>query len=150
MPKARKFTSDEIEQIRQMAAVRLPVHQMAANLGMSHDTFERMLKKDSAARASIDKGRDTASRAFRGRLFQVAMGQEEKRDKFGLIVKPGIAPDVQAMKFWAETQEGFKRAEKLEISGPDGKPVEIVSLTPEQKLEVAKKLQEKLKLTDDE
>jgi len=159
MAKPRQFTPEEIKAIAGMAAVRLPTDQIATIMGMSKETFERRVKKDSALRDAIEKGRANASGTIRNTLYRMATTDREIVEETTIGVGPKarkvvkkkkVGPDVNALRFWCETQEGFKRTEKLELSGPGGKPVEVSKISPEERKEILKKYNEKLALTEDE
>lgn len=105
----RRFTPEEIERLKGYSAIRLPIHQIAALFKVSLTWFEEIVKKDAAARNAISEGRASASHNFRVRLYQKAVTEG----------------DVQAMKFWAVTQEGFRTTESIELSGPNQQPIEI-------------------------
>lgn len=145
MPKQTKFTEEQIRQIKQMAQVKLPTIQMASILGMSHDTFERRMKKDPAARASLEKARDAGSLKLRATLYNMAMGTPADP----LQGRLAVPPDFQAAKFWAQTQEGFKTADRLEVTGADGKPVQTEDVTPEERKAKVASLAAKLKIIED-
>lgn len=89
--KRRELTEKEINQIEAYSAVRLPMEDMAALLGISESYLEDMIKRNDAARHSLNVGRAKAKAKFRQRLYQLAMDG-----------------DIQAMKFWAVTQDGFR------------------------------------------
>lgn len=129
MKHKRKLTPEELSILEQLSILRMPMDQMATTLGMSEDTLERMCKTYDAVRAAIYGGRAKASRQARQTLFQMAMGHEAKYDAKGKLLRPAKPPRFSALKFWCQTQEGFKITEKLEHSGPDGSAIEIAEKT---------------------
>ena len=137
MKHKRTLTPEQIKAVEGMAKVRLPVEMMATILEMDKRTFERMTKTNAALRAAIDKGRSNGSGKIRNTLFAMA-------------TKDGGKDQFNALKFWCQTQEGFKTADRIEISGPEGRPIEVRELTKEQRLATLKELNRKLKLTEDE
>jgi len=127
MKSRRVLTPEELKVLREMSGVRLPFDMMATLLGMSHDTLNRLYKQSIAVRASIDEGRASASNTVRKTLFITAVGRQPRTivdpETGERRTDPGQSPDVQAMRFWCETQEGFKRAEALELTGAGGGPI---------------------------
>jgi hypothetical protein len=142
----REFTETEIKQLRVFAGIRLPNEHMAAALGMSQDTFERALKKNDTARAAVLEGRASASKNIRGTLYSLALGVKNTGKKGGYKIKP----DYNALKFWCQTQEGFKSADRLELTGANGGPIETTQETQEERLKRIAELNKKLELTEDE
>lgn len=159
----KKLDDKDIKQIEYLSGIRVPMEHIAGAIGVSKDTLERMVKKNDAVRAAIDTGRSKATTKVRGTLYSEATGSRPvvkmipilnddgtvKRDKRGQIqyeeevISQGKPPDIQALKFWCETQEGFKRTEVVEMVGRDGGPVKIQNLSDEEleaELEAARKL----------
>lgn len=97
----RVLSTDELKLFEKYAAIRLPLEQVAALFDMSIDTLKRIMQKQDAARASWDQGRAKASSTARSTLWQKAFDQK----------------NFQAMKFWCQTQEGFKTTDVVEIKG---------------------------------
>jgi hypothetical protein len=110
-------TEKQISQVEAWSAVRVPMEHMASLLGISKDTLERAIKKNDALRAALDIGRAKASANVRTTLYNM-----------GVIDK-----DFQALRFWCQTQEGFKITERQELTGADGAPIATTQLTPEQR-----------------
>lgn len=134
------LTQKELDQISGMAAVRLPMEMIATLMGFgSKDTLEKRVKKDPALRSAIDRGRANASGKVRNHLYAM---------QFDETLPPQIR--FQAGKFWAQTQEGFKTADRLELTGADGAPIEVTKLTSEERMAAIKALDKKLALTEDE
>ena len=104
-----------------MSAVRMPVDMIATIVGMSRDTFERMMKTNAALRAAVDRGRANASGKIRTLAYQMCFDKE--------IPAP---TRHQALKWWTATQEGFKTAQRLELTDLDGEPISLTNLTDEQ------------------
>lgn len=94
-----------------MSGIRLPLDTMAHILGISHDTLQIAYKKNDAVRSCIDEGRASAKTKVHQTLYSMAVGDDKR----------GRAPNLNAMKFWCSTQEGFKTTQVHEISGIDTK-----------------------------
>lgn len=120
----RKLTADELKMLEGWSMVRLPMEDMAVLLGMSKDWLEHLYKKDAAVQSAIDGGRSNARGRVRKTLFSMAMGQKAQFNAKGELVDPAKTPDFQALKFWCQTQEGFKTADKLELVGKDDSKLE--------------------------
>lgn len=133
----RKLSDDDLKAIEGMAKVRLPTDMMATILGIGKTTFERWTKTNAALSNAIAKGRANGSGKVRNTLFSMATNERHK-DQF------------QALKWWTATQEGFKTADRIEITGPEGKPIEVRQMSAEERIAALKELNRKLKLTDDE
>lgn len=89
--KRRELTDKEITLLEGYAAIRLPLHRIAALFNVSSDYLDDMIKRNESARHALELGRSKSEAKFRQTLYQKA-----------------IDGDVQAMKFWAYTQlEGF-------------------------------------------
>lgn len=108
-PKNEKWrpTPEQLKVIKESAAIRLPIVQIATLLGISHDTLQRACVYDDATRASMEMGRTKASRKIRKTLFNMAT-----KDK-----------NFQALRFWCITQEGFRETNHIEHTGADGGPI---------------------------
>lgn len=113
----RKLTEEQIESCRRMAALRMPHEYMASILGIPRDTFEKMIKSIKPLRKAILEGRASAHQNVRITLYQKAMGKPAVKDLNGNVIEPEIPGDFQALRFWSETQEGFKKTERIEIPG---------------------------------
>lgn len=103
----RQFTEADLKQIRTMAGLGMPARQMAAILNMSHDWFMHLVKKDDTARQNIEEGRAISSINVRKSAYEMAQ------------------TDPVMMKFWLKTREGFRETDRLEVTGADGKPLEL-------------------------
>lgn len=107
--KRREFTEKEIGQLEAFGVIKLPTEHIASIFGIDHETFQRMLQKNSKARDLLLEGRAKGSSKFRDTLYQKAVFEK----------------DVQAMKFWGATQEGMVIQQSMTLSGPDGQPIQI-------------------------
>lgn len=120
--KRRKFTPEECELMKKLSGIRVPRHQMCQffknKKGQPYTDagFEEAITYCSAARNAIIEGRSKASTKVRNTLFQLATGEEV----VGPDGKPtGMFrrdPDMSALRFWCETQEGFKRADAAALA----------------------------------
>lgn len=106
---------------------------MASLFGISDTWLMHLARKDDAVRLALEQGRAKGSANFRGRLYEKAM-----------------TGDVQAMKFWAVTQEGFVPTERIQLTGENGEPIKTMSMTSEQRIEKIRTLVKQLADTEDE
>lgn len=128
MKHKRKLTPEELDLIEGCSALNMPYDQMAVLLKTSASTFDRMIKTYPALREALARGRTRGSRHARTTLYTMATGSPEQklRDKeTGEVTKiiPAKEPDFQALKFWCQTQEGFRSADRLELTGANGAPL---------------------------
>lgn len=142
--KARRLTPEEIDQLRVFSGIRLPMEHIAGIFGMSKDYLEKIIKKDNAAQTAISEGRGSASKNVRGTLYTRAIGVKNKDGSWK------IDPDMTAMKFWCSTQEGFKSADRIELTGPGGGAILTATLSDEEREAEIKRLMAFRQLTDDE
>lgn len=148
--KKTKFNDDQIKMIEHLSGIRLPMEHLATILGISKDTLEKMIKTDDKVRSAILGGRAKASSNVRKTCYQMAIGRRAERDPITGEMIPAQAPDFQALKWWTATQEGFKQADRLEITGADGKPIEMAQMSSEERIAAIANLNKKLKFSDDE
>lgn len=157
------FTEDDLKKISGMAAVRLPHEHIARIMGMDHDAFERRIKKSAALRAALLDGRANASGTYRTTAYRLATERRKvevvtqktylRKGKEVTVKSTKVhweEPDASMVQFWGKTQEGFVSTEKVELSGPDGKAIEVKKVDPEKRKEILEKLNKSLKLTEDE
>jgi len=153
----KTLTPEQIKMVEGMAAMRMPSDKIAVILGVSKDTFERMMKRDPELGAAVERGRARGTQKVYSTAFQVATGYTrtyeidwynpktarwEKRTK-----TEDVPPDVNMLRFWLKTQEGWRETDRLEITGAGGGAIKIEELTPaarREKIEHYLKLREKL------
>lgn len=130
-PKRRMLNEAELEQLASLSAIRVPQYQMATFFKnakgepMSPESFADLLSYDVAARQAIIDGRAKASTKVRNTLFQLANGEEHMDEKGRPTGKYIREPKLEALKFWCQTQEDFKIAERHEHTGKDGAPLQV-------------------------
>ncbi len=149
MPKKerRKLTEPELKQLEMMSGLGLNLEKCAILLGMHEDTLLRMLKKDPAVRAVIAQGKAKASLMPRKAGYDIACGYTEVLLDGTKVKHP---PDPVMLKFWLSTREGFKMADRLELSGPNGGPIEQTQISKEDLKARVLALRKINDLTDDE
>jgi hypothetical protein len=139
MPRIKKRVLDEkeLKQLEGMAAIRLPLDQIATLLGFgSERALSLYLARDTAARLRMNEGRGKAAANFRQTAYALAMKSGPQQ--------------MRAVEFWGRTQEGFKTTDAIELSGPSGGAIETKDMSKEEVQEAAMAMARKLCLVEDE
>lgn len=141
----RVLTDKELAQVEGWSAIRLPVENMGDLLGMSKSGLEQLIARDDKVRKAIEEGRSKAKSKVHMTLFRMATEEKDvvevtteqvptgKFDRDGREIiatrtktkKTRLQPDGASLRFWLQTREGFKITDKIEHTGPDGKPIRI-------------------------
>lgn len=123
-----KLTPEQLKEIQRMGQIGLPVRSIAVVVGIPHATFERMIAEKGEAHEALEKGRVAAQ----GKIYQTL---------FSKIVDDRC---TTSMIFWMKTREHFQEVNRLEVSGPDGKPMKIVSELSDAQIDAETKRLESL------
>jgi hypothetical protein len=107
-PVPMEFTKEQVAQIEALASV-LTQAQIGDYLGISERTLRDRISKDEAISAAYARGRARAIAGVGKNLLQQANDG-----------------NVNAIKFYLETQAGWKVTQVQEHAGRDGAPLEIV------------------------
>lgn len=145
----RKLTEKEIHQLEGWSAIRIPFEHMAALLDMGTTDLREAINKNDTIRRAIDQGRAKAKTMVHRTLYERAVGRKAYKNEEGVIV-PEIPVDFQALRFWCQTQEQMRTTEKLELSGPEGGPIENTQVSKEELKARLLALRAANDLTDDE
>lgn len=94
-----------------MAGLGMPYEQMAAIFGVSLSTFELALKKDNTLVQGLMRGRAKASAIVRESAFNLAK-----------------AGEPSMVRYWLNCREKWQESSKLEVTGADGAPLQVVVL----------------------
>lgn len=124
------LTADQIALIAKLAGQGLNVAQIAHIVGVSKKTLERRMKDTPHASDALEKGRAQAARRVTQTAYRLA-----------------VSGKVPAMTmFWLKCRERWSEVSKLELSGPEGKPIETraTALSDEELNARIKKLSAKL------
>ena len=131
----RQLTDQEIKLLEKYCALRLPMSVICNLLEMGETPILDQVKKRDEVRRAFYGGRAKATTEVHRTLFEMAT-----KDK-----------NFQALKFWCMTrEEGFKLKSTLELSGPDGKPIESRELTKDELKARVMQLRHQNDLTSDE
>ena len=133
-PDETRLTPEQLGQVESMAGLGLSKPKMASILGISAGTFDRLYRHDAAVRDAAAKGEAVASNNVLGSLYE----------------KCTVDKDTAAIKFWCMTREGMSTKNRLEVTGPEGGPIQMAELTPSEKKKSLKKILKILELTDDD
>jgi hypothetical protein len=80
-------------------------------MGISRDTFDKYYRAEWAS------GKETVDVAVAGKLLSAATSSTH------------TGATVEAAKFWAKTQMGWKEPSVLELQGKDGGPVQVEEIS---------------------
>ena len=145
----RQLTEKEINQLEAWSAIRLPMESIAALLDMALTELREASHKNDAVRRALEGGRAKAKGKVHRTLYDRAVGRPQYTDENGKVHEE-IPVDFQALRFWCQTQEGFKTADKLELTGADGGPIENKQVTKEELIARVAALRIANDLTEDE
>lgn len=98
-------------QIEALAAT-LNLQQIADFFGIARSTLAKMLDEDPELRARYDKGRAIAI-----------------NDIASALITKARKGDTASQIFYLKTQAGWRETNKVEVSGPDGGPVQAIDVT---------------------
>lgn len=107
-----ELTEDQMRQLETMAGYGLTVDKMAAILGFSKKTLERIMADNPAVSDAIEKGRSTAESAITKTAYEMA--------------KSGKVPAMTM--FWLKCRARWREVHSVELSGPDGGPLRLEEL----------------------
>lgn len=105
-------TDDERETVKLMVAAGIPVKRIAKVKGMSDNTLRKHFARE------IETGHDEVTTRIADSL-----------------VRKAESGDTTAMIFYLKTQGGWKEAQKVEHSGPDGAPIQTQTTIDPGKLD---------------
>lgn len=98
-------------QLEALASV-LTTAQIADHFGMARSTLAKLMAEDPALRARFDMGRAKAIEEVGNKLLEKC----RKGDTASII-------------FFLKTQAGWRETSKLEVSGPEGGPVQTLDVS---------------------
>ena len=132
-----EFGEKELKQLRIMSEHGVRQESMAAILGVSRSTLQRMIKHREAVREAVEYGGARGEVKVAKTAFELAESGEH----------PWFT------KFWLQTKAGWKDdTQRIEITGKGGGPIQIENMTPEERaarINDLMKLREKLGLSKD-
>ena len=108
---AKTLTYDQEVQLEALASM-LSVPQIADHFGMSRSLLFKIMAEDPDIRSRYDMGRAKAVEAVAGKLLEKARGG-----------------DLAAMIFYLKTQAGWREVNRMEVSGPEGGPVQTLDVS---------------------
>lgn len=141
MSKRIRLTPEQIKMLEGMAAIRIPMEQMAMILGISKDGLEKYAKRNKETKAALEKGRAAGSQKVYQTAFQLATGyvRTYEAEWFNPNTKrwetrtarESVPPDPKMLQFWLKTQEKWREVDRLELTGPDGSPMSVTEIPRE-------------------
>lgn len=112
-----KFTDEQMRQAETMAGLGMSVEKIAAVLNIPKRTFERMIADDAEISGGLEKARATAEGQITKTAYELA--------------RSGKVPAMTM--FWLKCRARWREVHVTEISGPEGKPIEISDKSEERK-----------------
>jgi len=110
----KTLDDDQMRQLETLAAA-LSIEQISEYFGMSKVTFYKIMERDQDVNERYKRGKAKAIAGVAGNLINQARNG-----------------NVAAAIFYLKTQAGWKETVTQEISGPDGKPIQVsrIELVP--------------------
>lgn len=109
-------TEKELKSVEYLASLGHTELQLATALGISESTLQMTFKKCVALSQAVSRGRAKAHQEMGKRAWEMALSD------------PGM------MKFWLSCKMGWtKAAQKVELTGANGGPIETSQETEEEK-----------------
>jgi hypothetical protein len=152
MPAGRPtdYKPEFVEQSEKLARLGATDMEMADFFGIRLQTLYRWRVTYPEFSDSARVGKEFADNRVERSLFQRAIGYEQ--DEVKIFMPAGadepvyapyrarVIPDTRAAEFWLKNRKRFdwSAPDKLEVSGPDGAPVEVVNMTPREAAEAYK------------
>lgn len=128
----RKFTKDDLQKIEAMYSYDLATEHIAALLDLSDTWYCQLLKKDAALQFAKRLGKAKASLKVKRKLWEkIELG------------------DMRAIELYLKSKENYTTTNKMELSGPEGKPIESTEVSMEELKARVLALRKANDLTDD-
>ncbi|QBX34602.1 hypothetical protein E4191_07670 [Paracoccus liaowanqingii] len=108
---AKTLTYEQEVQLEALASV-LTAEQIADRFGMARSTLFKIMAEDPEIRARFDMGKAKAIEEIGGKLMEKA----RKGDTASII-------------FFLKTQAGWRETSKVELTGPQGGPVQTLDVS---------------------
>lgn len=106
-----------MRQVETMSGLGLTVDKMAAIFGLSKKTFERIVADNPEVSDALEKGRAAAEANVTKTAYSLA-----------------VSGKVPAMTmFWLKCRARWREVQAVEVSGPNGNPLEISDKSEERK-----------------
>lgn len=115
--------NEDVPRIETMAGMGFSRDEIAAIMGVSHDTFERAIKKNAAARASLNAGRLKADLNVTNSAYEMAVDKKH----------PGMT------RFWLMARRGWKTQQTpqvVQIHANEALPKTVSELDPDKLLSI--------------
>jgi predicted DNA-binding protein (UPF0251 family) len=131
----KEIGEEELKQIRILSEHGARQETIAALLGISRATYQRMLKKHDKVREASEYGKARGEAKIIKNAFEMAQGKEH----------PWFT------KFWLQVNAGWQTEQRIEITGKGGGPIQIQEMSPDERRERINQLlelREKLGIID--
>jgi len=158
MTHKKKLTEEDYANLEKFAYLGLTQEGMACMIGVSLDTFQRMIMTTDRLREVLTKGKTNAHTVVLNSLFKQITreevgiqesiitvdesGKEIKREK--KLIKRPAKPSERLLEFYLSTKMGFTRTDRIEHTGLNGDPIAVSysKMTADELEEEIKKLSE--------
>lgn len=151
-----QFSEKEYQQIETMHGLGMNDADIAIIMGVSEETYGRMLKTDATLRERKAKGKAVSNLKVLNILHKQITREEIEKEKTIIkvdedgneisrevkITRHRQDPNARLLEFYLATRMGFVKTTKLEHSGNDGDPIRmrLAKMTDEELQAEAKKL----------
>lgn len=139
-----ELTEKNYEQIETMTSIGMNDADIAIILGISDETYGRMLKTDATLRDRKLRGKATSNFKVLGTLHKQITREEVEKERQEIIVtvdkdgneisrekgevkiiKHRKEPNTRLLEFYLQTRMGFVKTTKVEHTGADGDPIRL-------------------------
>lgn len=134
----RLFLPDYLTEVKAVAMRGGTDREMALTFGISPTLFKKWKKQYPSFREAIEKGRTRADAAVVEALFKRATGKfsiphteviKYKDSYETLHMRKHFPPDFPSIQYWLNNRkkEHWQQRNSSEVSGPNGKPIELTA-----------------------
>lgn len=120
--KAHEPTEQNRQIVEQLTAFGISQDDIAKMVGCTVKTLRARYRQE------LDQGTTKANAKVAAALFRAATNPE------------GGSPSITAAIFWLKTRARWKETQGLEVTGPDGGPVQSVSMSQDEFRGIAKQV----------
>ena len=137
-----KYDPDIVDYARALATDGLTNDEMAEKLGIATSTLNDWRKKHPEFSDAIKEGKDQADSKVKMSLYKRALGYSYTERKVIDLSDGGqriettvkeVPPDPTSGIYWTKVRMGWNDKVQMELSGPDGGPIEhVIGLTDDE------------------
>jgi len=133
------LTDADYDKIESMTAIGMNDGDIAIILGISGETYGRMLKTDATLRDRKAKGKAMSNFKVLKTLHTQITREEVEKERLTIIkdekgneisretktVRHRKDPNARLLEFYLQTRMGFKKTTSLELTGANGDPIRM-------------------------